>query len=566
MIESYIPQLENAGRGKKGELIAEIGRLHGWSKDKVYRELKKAGYTPGRSRRKDAGSTHVDEEALTLLAAFMKSGVRKNGKATACVPLARAALESNGVHFGVSNGRLCELLRERGMDIKSQKQDTTFTRMRSLYPNHVHQVDPSVCLVYYLPGGGQKIIRDDEVYKNKPYLKGKEDLKVWRYVLTDHYSASVCARYYQVAGEGAVTLWDFLLYAWGKKEDPYYLFHGVPEILTWDRGSANTSQEIANAAKGLRIQTIAHTPGNPRAKGQVENGNNLIETLFESRLKAEPCMNVEELNKAVEGWCSAYNAGVIENYDSTLRRAKTTRLNLWQTIPFDKLKELPEDTRSLFVKNPVTRKVGGDLRISYIHPRLKEPRPYVVGGLPGIRPGILVEVQPILMDAGGVIRVSYTWQGEEFSEEILPVELDEAGFPLEAPVWGENFKTNKETYVEKAGKLLDEKIGDGRRPFEWWNNGEGLKTVSTIRKEETNIIPAARTGERVKPPEAPEVILSTVEAAKELKNRLEHWENRYFEILRVNFPKGVPDSALDSLEEILTGMGGDDAAGKESAG
>ena len=37
--------------------------------------------------------------------------------------------------------------------------------------------------------------------------------------------------------------------------------------------------------KQLGVEVIINKVGNPRAKGQVENGNNLVETLFESSLK-----------------------------------------------------------------------------------------------------------------------------------------------------------------------------------------------------------------------------------------------------------------------------------------
>ena len=564
MVKGYIPALECAGRGERGKIINDMSRMLGWSKDKVYRELKKAGYSTGRKKRIDAGETVVSDENLKTLAGMLKVGVRKNGKITQEIPNARSIMESNGIHLGVSNGRLAELLREKGMDIKSQKKDSTHIHMRSLYPNHVHQADPSMCLLYYLPRGGQKIIKDDEAYKNKPFLEGKSHLKIWRYVLTDHYSSTICIKYYQRAGESAATIWDFLLYCWSKKNDPHYQFHGVPDLLVWDKGSANMAKSVAYALKGLRVENYAHAPGNPRAKGQVEGSNNIVEKLFESRLKLEPVMNVDQLNEFAERWCASYNAGLIEFYDSTLKRAGRTRLELWNSIPFEKLKELPEDARTLLTEEPVTRKVGADLKITFVHPRIKESRPYVVGGLPGVRPGLEVNVQPILMDENGILKVSYTYQGEEFSEEILPVELDEAGFHMDAAVWGESFKANKETYIEKAGKSLDEVIGVDKVPFKYFNDGQGLKALSCIGKEDTNIIPVPRTGNTINVHQAEVLIITVIEAAKRLKARLGYWEPGYLQVLRDNFSSGVPESALDSLEEIL--MGGDYAESKERTG
>lgn len=556
MIEDYILRLEEAGRGERGKIIDEMAEILGWSNDKVYRELKKKGWESGRKKRCDSGTTVVDDETLTTIAGMLKVGVRKNGKITAEVPTVRSVLADNGVTINVSNNRLTELLRDKGLDIKTQKKPTTFVRMRSLYPNHVHQCDPSVCLMYYLPNGGQKIIRDDEAYKNKPFLKDKEHLKLWRYVLTDHYSSSICVKYYQTAGESKEVVWDFLLYCWSKKNDPHYQFHGVPELLVWDKGSANTAKAVAYALKGLRVEHYAHKAGNPRAKGQVERSNDLVEKAFESRLKYEPVKNVEELNAFAEKWCAAYNAGLLKEYNSNLGRAKKTRLELWNGIPFDKLRELPECSRELLTEEPVLRRVGGDLKITFVHPRLKESRPYFVGGLPGVRPGIDVEVQPMIMDETGVVRVSYKYQDEEFSDEVEPIEIDEAGFHMDSAVWGEGFKTNKETNVEKAGKILDEAIGEEKIPFANFNDGQGIKSLSNMSKGLTNNFPIPRTGQVINVNEVPELTMSVIEASQRLKARMGFWEKRFLTLLKENFPNGVRESELDRLEDVLT-TGGD---------
>jgi len=566
MFEEFVPYLKEAKNGEKGRLIAEMCRLTGYSKDKVYRELKKAGWESGRKKRSDAGTTSVSELALRQVAAQLNVGIKDNKNITMEIPTATYILKNNGVDIGVSNNRIAELLRERGLDIKSQKKPKTFIRMRSLYPNHVHQVDPSVCLVYYLPKGGQRVIETREAYKNKPFLEDKAHLKVWRYVLTDHYSGTVCVRYYQTPGESKEVLWDFLLYCWGKKNDPNYVFHGVPELLVWDKGSANTSKAVANAMDSLRVNHYAHAVGRPNVKGQVESGNRLVERHLEPLLRAEPVQNVDELNYYAEKWCSAFNAGLLKGYNSDLRRAKKPRRDLWNTIPFDKLRELPEDAKKLLTVEPVTRKVGGDLKITFVHPRIKESRPYLVGGLPGVRPGLEVNVQPIMMDNAGVIKISYTYQDEEFTEELLPIELDEAGFHMDGAVWGEEYKSNKDTYVDKAVKSLTEVIGEDKVPFQNFNNGQGLKTLSIIGSKETNSISMPRVGQTINVHEAPKLIMSVIEASTVLKSRLGFWDKKYLLYLKATYSNGVPDSELDNLENLFAGKGVDFAEGKESVG
>jgi len=277
-------QLERLAHGKRSGLVDEFAQRYRWSRAKVYRMLKKVGWTSGRKTRADKGTTSQDMKALTDLAATLQVSLRKNGKATMDIPNARSMLAMNGRDFTVSNDRIAQLLVQNGMDLKSQKRQRAHQSMRSLHPNHVHLVDPSLCLIYYDPAGRQHIIRDDQFYKNKPDHVAKiEKWKVWRYVLVDHHSDSIIVRYYRAKGETQANLFDFLLYAWSRREGRP--FHGVPQILYWDKGSANTSAAIKIALRALEVEPLTHEAGNPRAKGAVEQANNLVEKLFESRLK-----------------------------------------------------------------------------------------------------------------------------------------------------------------------------------------------------------------------------------------------------------------------------------------
>ncbi len=558
MIAQYIPLIVSASGNERSMLVQDIAAKAGVSVRTVYRQLEKHGITSSRKRRADAGSTCVLDEDLQKLSSVLKTGVRNNDKHVMDIPTARQILEvSDGVTFGVDDSTLSRLLRERGLDLKSQQAPDPYVTMRSLYPNHVHQVDPSVCLIYYLPNGRQEIIEESEVYKNKPYMAGKENLKVWRYVLTDHFSGSIIHRYYQTPGENQLVLWDFLLYAWGVKNHPQFIMHGLPEILIWDKGSANTSKAIANALRSLRVTPIAHTTGNPRAKGSVERANSLVEKHFESRLRGEQVHSADELNEYAEKWNALYNANLIDRYDSKIKRAHKSRLDLWQTITIDQLRELPEEARGLLAGGIETRIVGGDLTISYVHPSIKESRSYNLGGLPGIRPKMTVNVQPILTEKGGLARVWYTWQGEEVVDEILPQEIDIAGFPLSAPVFGENFKRHPDTYVQTAAKQLNELIGDAKTPFSHWNDGQGLGSLSAIREEGGhNSIPMPLKGKPVDTRSRESIVkLSSIEAALILKNRMGFWDASCLQFLKDNFPGGVPESELETIEDVLKGGG-----------
>jgi hypothetical protein len=167
-------------------------RMFAFSIPKAYKILKENGWESGRTKRKDAGDISVDRELLIAVGGMVKQCIRKNGKAALPVNAARSILEARGISIPVSDSRLRELLRENHMAVSDSKVPTPRQTMRTEYPNQVHFADPSVCLICFAPGGKQKLIGDDELYKNKNFLERK--LKCWRYVLTDHYSGSICVR------------------------------------------------------------------------------------------------------------------------------------------------------------------------------------------------------------------------------------------------------------------------------------------------------------------------------------------------------------------------------------
>jgi phage gp16-like protein len=346
MYEEWVSRmnLETRAAGKKA-VVEEMKQRFGVSTPKAYNMLKEGGWDSGRKQRKDSGTTGLSEDRLRLIAGMLEISMRKNGNQSLPVNVARSIAEANGIAIPVGNSQLRSLLRRYNLAITDAKTPAPYQRMRSEYPNQVHCADPSVSLLWFSPGGKQKIVRDDEHYKNKDFY-GDKKLKCWRYVLTDHFSATICVRYYVALGETAENMYDFLLYAWGKKRDSLYAFHGLPERLVWDKGSANIARSVTRALKALRVETDSHLPRNPRAKGQVEEANRLVETHFESRLRFEPVGSIDEINGAVERWCAAWNADMIAGEDCRLTRNGIkvgVRLMLWQKIKETSLRNTAQD-------------------------------------------------------------------------------------------------------------------------------------------------------------------------------------------------------------------------------
>lgn len=459
-IRALARRLDDTPPMQRGAAVAEFANLHGCRPGTVYRKLKTIGWSSGRRPRSDRGTTSQDLTVLEDVCAAIKIGVRENGKATMHTPTAVSMLSQNDRKITVSNSRINTLLRDRQMNLAAQRLDRAAQPMQSLHPNHVHQVDPSLCLVYYLPDGSQHIIRDDQFYKNKLENVAKLKFKTWRYVLTDHFSNATLVRYYQAKGETQANLFDFLLYCWKKTEGR--LMHGVPKMLVWDKGSANTAGAIKNALRALGVDAVEHKAGNARAKGSVENGNNRVECLFESRLRYEPVDNVEQLNAAVEGWSNAYNADAIPQYDARLRRKfmaePQARYALWQLIRKDQLRILPEDAlcRMALSADFVERKVSINLDVSFKHPTTKTREHYDVSHIPGIFATAIVKVSPLIYGDGEVLVSVTDYKGDETTHIVKPIECDRlSGFRTDAAVFGAEYKSQPDTTIEIAGKAAD---------------------------------------------------------------------------------------------------------------
>lgn len=560
MYEDFVLQMQAAKTAKeRSSIIAEMCRLFGFCEVSAYRALRRNGWESDRKKRSDAGASSINEKDLSTVAALLQNSVRKNGKKTMSVENARSIMLQNGFDVPISTRQLSELLKTRTLSTESTSKPSPHQRMRTEYPNQVHFADPSVALMYFAPNGKQKFLRDDEVYKNKPFLEGRENLKCWRYVLTDHYSGTICVRYYAAAGENSANMYDFLLYAWGKKKDPLYNFHGLPELLIWDCGSANISKPVTNALKALRVETKPHLPGNPRAKGQVENANNIVECQFESLLHLEEVNSMEELNDAAERWCAAFNANQLEHRDTRITRAGRkigSRTMIWNWIKEEQLRELPDEEicRQIFTTGIQPRTVGGDLAISFVHPKNKAATRYSLSALPDIMVGMTVNVQPILVSEEALALVSYQDRsGEIVSFEVKPIEYDRVGFDIAAPVFGQGYKSQPDTLIEKNTKALAEIAASDDKtevPFAKVTDGQGFKTHSLIHTQADPFF-KTQTGKQVEVAagtvEVHDILITPVEMAKRFKARAGFIPDGFIASLKKEFPDGVPSQLVDDL-------------------
>lgn len=492
-------RLAGAGRGERTALVEAARAANGLgSLDAVYRRLRQyGGWQSGRARRRDAGQMAISEEALDALAATYREGARADGRQIMTLETAASICAQSGHDLGVSNSQLGRYLRARRLDRTSQRQAEHFTELRSLHPNHVHQVDPSLCVLYYLRGE-QHIIRESEFYRNKLERLAKIQEKCWRYVLTDHFSGFVAVRYYSQAGESQAAMFDFLMDVWGRSEGE--VLHGLPEILMWDKGSANTAHGIQRLLEALEVRAIAHATERSNVKGQVEGAQLLVERGFESRLRYEPVADVAALNAAARHWEQGFNANLLPRIDSRLKRPGAdplVRTDLWLSIRAEQLRECPPRAvcARLLEGKPETRVVHSQALITYLHPAFGRSLRYSLKGIAEIHRGDEVRVAPLLVGEdgqAGLIRLRWTApDGSERTWRVAPdLDLDAAGRPLDAAVIGEEHKANKKRDAERQGEHLDA-IAYPRTPEERAAQSELDDKEHARRSRQKNVVPLA---------------------------------------------------------------------------
>lgn len=568
-------QLDGAGHGARGSLVQTACASLGWQPQRLYTELKqRVGWVSGRRVRADKGMSRQSMEAVKAIAGMQRETVRKNGKQIMYLPVAASIAQANAIPVAVSTGHLARLMRQRHLSARALATPEPVTELRSLHPNHVHQVDPSLCVLYYM-NGRQRIMRDDEFYKNKLENYAKVTAKVWRYVLTDHASSSVTVRYYEAAGETALTLFEFLIWAWSlSSQRPQ---HGVPRILMMDLGSANQSAALLRFVDDLDVEAIPHAKGRSRVKGQVEGAQNIVETQFESRLALEPVDNVGQLNARAEDWSRAFNANAIPHQDTRLHRGplRAARTDLWLTILQAQLRLCPPVAlcRALFAGREETRKVTGHLRINFKHPAALHTREYELRNLPGINVGDEVRVRPMVFGDCAIKVLVGRYDGADLVYRVEPLaDYDQFGFSAAAATIGEEYRDSKRTDIEAGALAADAAARPGMdadaverardkhvRPSFGRGEGKGLDAHSHLAGVETPVTLPKRGVEIATPAAATATVQKrsatqlAIQLARDLAHPLTDTEWAWLNREAAAWPDGaVPEHETAALIERFT--------------
>lgn len=449
-----------APRGAKQALYDAAGLELGLSRPTLYRYLEQVTVKPTRKQRSDAGDVLLCRDDAIAISALLTTSARKTGKRLMSIGQAVDILIANGeikpFALDLATGELVRLsdsaiaraLRHYSLHPDQLNRPTPAVELKSLHPNHVWQIDASICVLYYLNArtskeAGLQVMDRDKFYKNKPAnLKRIEADRVWSYEVTDHNSGTIFVHYVLGAESGTNLAESFIAAIQKRPGDP---MHGVPFILMMDMGSANTSGLFGNLARRLSVQLIAHAPGNARATGQVEKARDQIERSFESGLRLQPVRDLAELNACAQRWACWFNANKVHS------RHGKTRYDQWLTIGPEQLRIAPpaELCFELLSATPETRKVSDTLTVSF------KGREFNVASVPGVMVGekLHLTLNPYVLDAAQVLLKDA--DGHELLHSVPQVLRNAAGFREDANTIAEDYARPADTVLDTNRKEVE---------------------------------------------------------------------------------------------------------------
>ena len=442
-----------APQGGKGPVYATACQQLGLSLPTLHRYLKATIVKPPRKRRSDAGDTALSLEQAQLLSATLMEAFRANNKKISSVKLALTRLRKNHAGFAqwvdpatgeirlLSDSACARALRHYGLHPEQLRKLSPAQPQRSLHPNDVWQIDASISTLFYVPEGGMADMGPDVFYKNKPEnFERIKRQRLTRIVITDHCSGAIFVHYVP-GGESVANMADAFLRCMQPR--PQQMLHGVPFHLCMDPGSGFAGA-FKNLLQRLQIEPEVNEPGNPRAKGQVENAHNLVECDFESGFKYTTVPGIDWVNEQAQGWMVSYNSTQVHGRHGLVRYAK------WMEITQQQLRLVDADiARALLVHDHKTPKVDGELCVRFAGKR------WSVREVPNVMIGETLKVtyNPFNPECAYVLESDA--DGHELLIEIPEVLLDAHGFAADAALIGREIKSQPDTRADTNRKLVE---------------------------------------------------------------------------------------------------------------
>lgn len=557
-LRALAQQLDATPHTGRGAVIARAAAYMQCSEQTVYRRLDAIGRGSDRKTRTDKGDTLITEAQVRTVAAMIRGTDRQTQKTLMPIHIAISnALANNILQQRVSPETMSRLMRRFHCHPEQMKRASAHTDMRTLHPNHVWEVDFSICVLYRLPrAADMQVMGERRFYKNKLDKVVRRELLL-RCLAVDHTTSAFKLRYYLSSGETAELVQEFLLWCMGQQEGQ--LMHGVPFGVYWDQGSGNIAHGTKVMLDGLAVVHTAHGTGVARATGSVEVHQNIIERHFEGRLAGKRVQSVEDLNALAQEWSRHFQSTHVHS------RHGHTRWGLWSTIRSEHLRLRPSEEvcQSLVHSKPLSRKVHGTMTVSYAVKGFAA-QDYCVRNVPGVCAGDYVQVALNPYKLPNVFVVQQAEDGRPLFHECSPVARDQNRFRADAPILLQEYGHVVESPIEHSRKAADQaawgssdenEIAKKRSKGAIAFDGK-IDTFADVRQSAQSLPEhIARRGTPLDLPNQVSLVLrplDLIDALQALSSRL----NRNLQPaesahVRALHPDGVPEDALPALLEQL---------------
>lgn len=559
--------LPNTPRGQRTPICVAVADELGISLPTVYRKLKEFTVASSRKRRSDAGCSQLTYDEALIISTALLEATRGNDKRLYSITNAVKALRGSGMVKAeyidkrtgevklLSDSAIARALYRYRLHPDQLQAPAPVTELVSLHPNHVWQIDASLCVLYYLKPqadarmSGLQIMDCEKFYKNKPKNIARIAAdRVWSYQITDHASGWIYLEYVMGAESGK-NFCSVLINAMQERGDADVM-HGRPSILMMDPGSANMSAMTTNLCRSLGIRTIPHAPGAARVTGQVENARNIIERTFEVGLRFQPVANLTELNALAANFRRVYNGTEIHS------RHGKKRTFAWLEILPEQLVKVPsvETCLALAVADPETRKVTPKMRISF------DGQEYDVSSVPDAIVGekLLITRNPWRDDSVQVVATND--QGYEVFYVVPLVRKNDFGFAETGAVIGEEFRRHAETPAQRArkaaeklamGEETDEGVAAARKEKRIPFNGK-LKPYQYMDDARLpDFLPRRGTQHDLVAPIIETPPLNVIQIAKRLQPEFADWSSHHLAWLNQHYPDGAKEEQLQAVADAL---------------
>lgn len=565
-----------AGHGEKETIYQAACTELQMSRATLLKKLKGVRVNRPRKQRSDTGKTALTaDEMLTISGAWLASPRPGNGKkgyslediveglrASDLIVAGRTDTDT-GEFIPLSADAIARALRQHRMHPDQLRAPAPALELASQHPNHVWQLDASICVLYYLRNPSKKtkgdtglrIMSAAEFNKNKPRnLERIVNDRVWSFEITDHTTGWIYVEY-RFGGESAVNFLEVMINAMQERGSADVL-HGVPSVLFTDPGSALVSASLLNMCRSMGIRTLQHKAHNARATGSVEKARDIIERKFEGGLRFVHVNDIDELNRLARLWRMKFNRAAIHG------RHGMTRTDAWLKITEVQLVKAPDAgvCRELAISAPEERTVTGKLRVPF------RGREYDVSGVPDIYVGdrVLVARNPWSEDEARVVIISD--EGFETYHAIRAVQKDDLWqYSTSAPVIGQEYRPLPQTVTQNNRDAVEQHTYGtaSREETDAAKKGKALPFggrfnpyLDIERDDHPAYLPRRGQASAVRGPHTVPRPLTHVEAAKALRGKFaasgQEWTPEHYRRLTAQYPDGVPESALDEVVAALT--------------